>query len=219
MGYAKYFEDNQDIVIARTEHIHAVSIAPVPVPHYVCPYCNQVEYSQLKLFNHIKAEHNITHPVIIINGKVVNEPEYNVARIDELRVFTYGFADKISLSQKQFLQSETASVDLTMEAQEALDAETSVELRVGERSLFIKKFSVKELRNEKINPIIREWARPGEYERIRAKRLYKKEKRAIKGQALSRAERACARKAAKDEYKKRIAEAKRLSKGGCEPCA
>lgn len=69
------------------------------------------------------------------------------------------------------------------------------------------------------NPIIREWAHPGEYERIRAKRLYKKEKHAIKKQSLPHTEKVYARRVAKGEYKKRLAEAKRLSKGGYEPCA
>lgn len=69
------------------------------------------------------------------------------------------------------------------------------------------------------NPIIREWARPGEYERIYAKRLYKQAKKDIKKSDMSPAETKSARKRAKVEYTKRKKEAQALSKGAQTPCA
>ena len=70
------------------------------------------------------------------------------------------------------------------------------------------------------NPIIREWARPGEYELLRAKRLYREAKKAAK--ALPKSERKAALQNAKKEYRAAKAEAKslrRASKGVTASCA
>ena len=70
-------------------------------------------------------------------------------------------------------------------------------------------------------PVIREWARPGEYERIRAKRIYKEACRKAKEGSLSPEERKETLKKAKKEYKSAKNEAKALkkaSKGAKAPC-
>ncbi len=157
MGYAKYFEDNQEIMLSRTEHKRNFNVSHVPVQHFVCPYCNLVEYSQEKLFEHIKNEHNITHPVIVVNGKVVNEAECSVAQIESLNIFTYGFADIIFLDDGVYSPTASESIDLTVKAKKLLDINGSFEISVGEKNLCIKKYSVKEVRDERITPIIREW--------------------------------------------------------------
>ena len=157
MGYAKYFEDNQEIMFSRTAHKRNFNVSHVPVQHFVCPYCNLVEYSQEKLFEHIKNEHNITHPVIVVNGKVINEQEHSVAQIEGLSIFTYGFSDKILLDDETYLYTKAESIDLTREAKELLESNGSFEISVGEKKLKIKKYSVKEVRNDKITPIIRDW--------------------------------------------------------------
>ena len=56
------------------------------------------------------------------------------------------------------------------------------------------------------HPIIREWARPGEYERILAKRVYQEALSAAK--SLNTDERRAAKKTAKAEYRRALAEAK-----------
>lgn len=71
------------------------------------------------------------------------------------------------------------------------------------------------------NPIIREWARPGEYEMIVAKRNFRAAKLAAKSSELSEEARKAARVAAKKEYKtaKKAAKAlKRAAKGEKAPC-
>ena len=71
------------------------------------------------------------------------------------------------------------------------------------------------------HPIVREWARPGEYERICAKRTYREARCALKESTLSQSERKAALKKAKNEYKaaKRKAKAiKRAAKGAKAPC-
>lgn len=157
MGYAKYFEDNQEIMISRIEYKKEFYVPHVKINHFVCPYCNMVEYSREKIFAHIKNEHNITHPVIVINGKVINESEYSVAKIDELNIFTYGFSDTIFINDQMYCNSNTESVDLTLETKDLLEKLGNFEIVVGEKKLRVKKYSVKEVRNEKITPIIREW--------------------------------------------------------------
>ena len=77
----------------------------------------------------------------------------------------------------------------------------------------------KKLEGPSQKPIIREWARPGEYERIHAKQLYKRAKKEIKKSTLPRPEAKSARKKAKVEYAKRRAEAKALSRGEATVCA
>lgn len=58
------------------------------------------------------------------------------------------------------------------------------------------------------HPVIREWAKPGEYEMMRAKAVYKKEKKAAR--ALTGDERAAALAAAKEKRDAAVTEAKRI---------
>lgn len=79
----------------------------------------------------------------------------------------------------------------------------------------------KKLEGPPTTPVIREWARPGEYERIRAKRFYKEACRKAKAGDLSREERKAALRKAKKEYKTAKAAAKAIKKASKEakaPC-
>lgn len=60
------------------------------------------------------------------------------------------------------------------------------------------------------HPVIREWAKPGEYEKMRAKKLYKKEKKRIR--SLPEGERAAARDAARAALSTSLAEADAIRK-------
>lgn len=60
-------------------------------------------------------------------------------------------------------------------------------------------------------PIIREWAKPGDYEKLRAKRVYGEEVKRIKAQ-LAKKDRREPLARAKDEKKRALAEAKALKK-------
>lgn len=62
------------------------------------------------------------------------------------------------------------------------------------------------------HPVIREWARPGEYERIRAKRLYKEGMASLKKSDKSKEERQAAQKALKAEYRAALLAAKAIKK-------
>ena len=126
MGFAKYYEDNKEIMIGRMERTQPKHIPSTPVRHYVCPYCNLIEYSRDKLFEHIKKEHNITHPVIVVNGKVINQEEYSVASIENLSIFTYGFADELLLNGKRFCCSDSGNIDITREAKDLLESNNSL---------------------------------------------------------------------------------------------
>jgi hypothetical protein len=66
-------------------------------------------------------------------------------------------------------------------------------------------------------PVIREWAKPGEYEKMKAKATYKKEKKRIR--SLPEEERAAALATAKAAYKTALAEAQALKeKATAENC-
>ena len=60
------------------------------------------------------------------------------------------------------------------------------------------------------HPVIREWAKPGEYEKMRAKLQYKKEKKRIR--SLPTAERKTALAAAREAYREALAQAAALKK-------
>jgi hypothetical protein len=66
----------------------------------------------------------------------------------------------------------------------------------------------KKLEGPSANPVIREWARPGDYEKLKAKRDYKKALSAAK--TLAPAEGKAAKAAAKAAKKAAFKEAKRL---------
>lgn len=69
------------------------------------------------------------------------------------------------------------------------------------------------------HPIVREWARPGEYERMYAKQCYKQAKKDIKKSRLPKPQAKSARAKAKTEYKQRMCEARELTKGDQTPCS
>lgn len=159
MGFAKYYEDNNEIMLGRMERTQYRQVSSAPVHHYICPYCNLIEYSRDKLFEHIKKEHNITHPVIVVNGKVINREDCSIASIENLSIFTYGFADELLLDGKRYYCSESDSIDLTYEAKHLFELNGSFQISVGEKNLLVKKYSIREVRTELINPIIRDWER------------------------------------------------------------
>lgn len=154
MGYAKYYEDDNEIMLGRMKHSQDYHKTNSHIQHYECPYCNLIKYSKNNLFEHIKKEHNIAHPVIVVNGKVINQEEYIVAAIENLNVFTYGFADELFLNDEKYYCSETDDIDLTHQAKNIFDLKNEVVINIGEKRLIIKKYSISEIRAEWINPII-----------------------------------------------------------------
>ena len=157
MGYAKYHEDDQEIVLRRIESKHPPVSIQYEAPSVECPYCKAVFPDRKDLSRHIKTKHNVTHPVIIINGKVANDDRFSCARIEEVSIFTYGFADKVSLNGKSFPCNDSEKMNLSREASELLESDNVLTICAGSRRVCVNKYTSKDIRKEKTIPIIRLW--------------------------------------------------------------
>lgn len=158
MGYTKYREDIKERFYEDTQALYDARQKPyTPPPKYVCPYCNCVKYLKEELFSHIKENHNIKHPVVIINDKVINTEECYVHKIEKVQIYIYGFSDTISIDGVKVNINSDESVDITSQAKETFDNNENITISVGTFAIKVMKFTMKAVRNDIINPIIKRW--------------------------------------------------------------
>lgn len=158
MGYTKYREDIKERYYEDTKALYEARQKPyTPPPGYVCPYCNCVKYLKEDLFSHIKENHNIKHPVVIINDKVINTEETYIHKIEKVQIFIYGFSDEIVIDGIKINIDSDESVDITSQAKEPFDNNGKVTISVGPIVVNVMRFSIKAVRNDIVNPIIKNW--------------------------------------------------------------
>ena len=71
MGYAKYHEDDYHILCERlySNSISDINISRQQKPLHKCPYCDELFELTDGLFSHIRHRHNITEPLLFVNGR------------------------------------------------------------------------------------------------------------------------------------------------------
>lgn len=155
MGYAKYFEDNERIITVR-QYYQGFTKSPEPKPiEYKCYYCNLLFESIESRNNHIKNDHNVIDPLLLINGKIATSENY-VENIETIKIALCGFYNvNIFINNKKVeADHQKADIDLTTEFSNNVDQYT---LKIGNKTYLIKKYSKIDIVNPIIEKIIGKW--------------------------------------------------------------
>lgn len=155
MGYAKYFEDNERIITER-QHYEEFTKSPEPKTiEYKCYYCNHLFETIESRNNHIRVDHNVIGPLLLINGRIATSENY-VENIETIKIALCGFdnVDVFIGNKKVEVELQKAEIDLTTEFFNNVDQYT---LKIGNKTYLIKKYSKKDIVNPKIEEIIGKW--------------------------------------------------------------
>lgn len=97
MGWAKYWEDN--IRIADERQSRPEPIRKPTLVYFDCPYCSYSHTEKEGLYYHIKNNHNISRPILVINGSVVSKAEKLFVReIKEAVIYPYGLSADLTVN-------------------------------------------------------------------------------------------------------------------------
>ena len=77
MGLAKYYEDDYRIYCDRlySNGLAEIGKYKLLLEEHRCPYCRELFPNRDKMFSHIRSAHNITEPLLFINGIVVKSKD------------------------------------------------------------------------------------------------------------------------------------------------
>lgn len=158
MGYTKLREDVMEVFLDNTQSLVGISQkSKHTISKYVCPYCHCVHHKKENLFSHIKEQHNIMHPVVIVNDKVIDSTDFYINKIETAQVYTYGFSDPVVVNEVLISVDNETGIDITQKATELFEKNGRFSITVGDRTINVMKFSVSAIRNDLVNPTIREW--------------------------------------------------------------
>lgn len=123
MSYVKYLEDDVKII----EHRRFLSFGSEipsknrkPIRYYECKYCHAIFTSRSELFHHIKVEHSIVRPLVMVNGKIASD-NYIVHFVDSAHIDLFGYCDIISLNGRSISYSQDDdTIDITSQLRKIL---------------------------------------------------------------------------------------------------
>lgn len=153
MGYAKYFEDNERITRERIYEREITELNVLNKIYYDCYYCNKSFESSEKRNIHIKKEHNVVGPLLIINGKISYE-EYYVDEIKTAKIVLCGFNEITILINQEKIDHGGEDIDLKPYFLTDWNIST---ICIGQKKYKINKFSSENISNKIVNEIIDTW--------------------------------------------------------------
>lgn len=161
MGYAKYHEDDYHIYCER---IYYNAIADRDrhrqiIMHHGCPYCNVLFDERDDMFSHIRQVHNITEPLLFVNGIVVkNNDTVYISDVRSAYVQMYGFDKQISIDDKNIIKtSEDDDIDLTDITEKSIATNHFCIIKVGDSCSRIEKYSLYSVDQRVLNDYVKEW--------------------------------------------------------------
>ncbi len=158
MGYAKYHEDDFNIVCERLFSKTVLKSKKDFIRLLKCPYCQENFDNKNSLFSHIKLTHNIDHPVVFVNGMVAKDCVY-VSDIKSAIVHLFGFNDNVLLDGKNCLSSidEYGILDITDSISKQFFKEGQCVLTVGNINVSIKRYSLHAVNQDLLSEYINAW--------------------------------------------------------------
>lgn len=161
MGYAKYHEDDYHIYCERI-YYNAIADSDrhrKKIIHHRCPYCNDLFDKKEDMFSHIRQVHNITEPLLFINGIVVkNNDTIYISEVKSAYVQMYGFDKLISINDKAVIKdTEEDDVDLTEITEKIISANRYCIIKVGESCSRIERYSLYSVDQSVLKNYVREW--------------------------------------------------------------
>ena len=123
-------------------------------PVFLCKYCNMVFDDIGKLNKHIKFAHNILHPLIVINNRVVSSDSY-FYHIDSAYIVYYDLSDKVYLNNKIISNNNEEKIDILEEI--IKNNQCSFSFDDTDTAFTIKLFNEESIDFSKIYPVIKRW--------------------------------------------------------------
>jgi hypothetical protein len=158
LGYVKYREDDNDAIDDREHYRKDYTVySNPPMPNFDCPYCENVFNQREALNIHIKNEHNIARPSLVVNGKIAEKENY-VTEIKSVKVDFYGLSSSVYFNGIEIPCSNTnIEIDLSQQAIEAIETKTSFTVTIDDFEIKVHKFSSNNIKNKNIDDIITMW--------------------------------------------------------------
>lgn len=158
MSYVKYNEDNIKINDDRLYMGSKKEIKKKSAPLiFVCPYCNKVYESKNILFTHVKNDHNIYTPIVLINGTIPqNDDEVYVSEIKSVIVKSYDMELQVKIDD----QIQHCDGNEVFELTERVNAHIKkgfCVLKIAHKNIVIKLLSMNSITNPLVFKIIENW--------------------------------------------------------------
>lgn len=161
MGYAKYHEDDYHIYCDRvfTNGLILQDKIKQRIVHHRCPYCDILFDDKEWMFSHIRNDHNITEPLLFINGIVVKEKDtVYVSDIHSAYIQMYGFNRVISVNDEIVsFDDENDSIDITDLTRNSINEKNYCIIRLGDLSAKVERYSLYAINQDSLNHYIFEW--------------------------------------------------------------
>lgn len=161
MGYAKYHEDDYRIYCER---LYSIGLQDgdkhrLLIVDHRCPYCSDLFGSKELLFSHIRHVHNITEPILFINGIIVkNDDTIYVADIKSAQIQMYGFDRTISINNEAIPSDANEDcIDITAKVNSYISRLNFCRIQIGNSSSRIEKYSLYSVNQGLLKDYIREW--------------------------------------------------------------
>ncbi|MCQ2502937.1 MAG: hypothetical protein MJ084_04260 [Saccharofermentans sp.] len=161
MGYAKYHEDDYRIYCDR---IYASGLQD-DVQHqrliadHRCPYCQDLFPNRDSMFSHIRRSHNITEPILLLNGRVVhNNDHIYVSDIKMARIHLYGLEREIVISDEVIsTENNVESINITEHINRCVVNNHICTVKIGSSICEIEKYSLYSVNSALLSDYISEW--------------------------------------------------------------
>jgi len=160
MGYAKYVEDDNEVIDERWYEMYPIdySVVEKESPKFVCSYCDMIFDSKELLYEHIKQIHNKVGALVIVNEKVAFKDMY-VKKILSLKVVKYDTNLSVYINDNivEINDIEINEMDLMPFIEKNNIDTTELKIMIGNKVWLIQEVSEGNINIISINNIITEW--------------------------------------------------------------
>lgn len=163
MGYAKYYEDDKEVMEERfiEKNYYDYAIIKNDPPLYICNYCRKKFSDKNNLYNHIRKRHNMLDCIFIVNNQVISNEIYieelknlKIIRYDsQINIFING--TKINTSMNH-IDGSSYEIDLTPYITNLL-INNSIEINAGKKKAIIRMVSKQNINYKRIEEHIETW--------------------------------------------------------------
>ncbi len=157
MGWAKYKEDDDEIILERLEE-------KFPIPQkvnkilYYCPYCHNGFDSKDDMFNHIKNKHGHYGAIVILNNKIALKDNY-ISLVDSISIRRYDLDLNILINNQELnLDKNEVEINITDLITDYLSKSDNVKITIGDKIWKINKIAKSNINNDEINKIAYRWS-------------------------------------------------------------
>ncbi len=161
MGLAKYYEDDYRIYCDRlySNGLAEIGKYKLLLEEHRCPYCRELFSNRDEMFSHIRSAHNITEPLLFINGIVVKSKDtIYVSDVQSARIQMYGFRKDVSINGKEINEfAEDDSLDITEYVNKIVGRNLICSIQIGSNCSQIERYSLYSVNQDMLSKYIADW--------------------------------------------------------------